>query len=358
MVFFSFQSDTGGMKKEKLRVGFTYNEKRIVPGVDPSTDQEAEFDSPKTLNAIREALRSLGHEVIDLEAVPQLPRLLSESPVDVVFNIAEGIKGRNREVQVPALLELLGIPYTGSDPTTLAIALDKGLAKRIVASQGVRTAPFVTLSTGHEKIPANLHYPLVVKPVAEGSSKGVLKTCVVHDLKQLREQAAYLIKKHKQPVLAEEFLSGREFTVGILGSSSRPHILPPMEIVFHSKAGDFPVYAYEHKLDTNDEVRYETKPELSPELLKDLEQTALRAFRALGCRDVSRVDLRLNLEGQACFMECNPLPGLTPGWSDLCLITDAAGMSYAQLIEEILKPAIQRLKLQRKEMREGGIYEK
>ncbi|MCO5142568.1 MAG: ATP-grasp domain-containing protein [Oligoflexia bacterium] len=330
------------MKSKNLIVGFAYNEKRIIPGVDPSTDEEAEFDSPKTLESIRQALRQLGHQVIDLEAVPQLPRILSETKVDIVFNIAEGIKGRNREVQVPALLELLQIPYTGSDPTTLALALDKGLAKRIVASQGVATAPFQLFHTGKEKLKPELIFPLVLKPVAEGSSKGVLKSSVVKTENELREMAQFLIKKHRQPVIGEEFLTGREFTVGLLGSNKKPKVFYPMEIVFSEKAGNFPIYTYQHKLDTNDEVRYEVAPKLSEKDKDAIEKVAVQAYKALGCRDVARIDIRMNSKGEPCFIECNPLPGLTPKWSDLCIIAEGAGLTYNDLIKEILHHALKR----------------
>lgn len=331
------------MKSKKLIIGFAYNEKRILPGVDPSTDEEAEFDSPKTLESIRQALRNLGHQVIDLEAVPQLPRILSETKVDIVFNIAEGIKGRNREVQIPALLELLQIPYTGSDPTTLALALDKGLAKRIVASQGVATAPFQLFHTGKEKLNQDLTFPLVLKPVAEGSSKGVLKNSVVNNENELREIAHFLIKKHRQPVIGEEFLVGREFTVGLLGSNKKPKPFFPMEIVFSEKAGKFPIYTYQHKLDTNDEVHYNTSPKLSTKERESIEKVAIQSFKALGCRDVARIDIRMNSKNEPCFIECNPLPGLTPKWSDLCIIAEAAGLAYDDLIKEILTQALKRV---------------
>ncbi|MCC7440383.1 MAG: ATP-grasp domain-containing protein [Bdellovibrionales bacterium] len=342
------------MKKSRkgLRVGFSYNEKRITPGHDPSTDTEAEYDSPKTLDSIRNAIRAMGHEVVDLEATAELASVLPTADVDVVFNIAEGIKGRNRESQVPALLELLDIPYTGSDPATLALTLDKGLAKRIVRDMGVRTPAFFSMSSGKAKIPQNLRYPLIGKPVAEGSSKGVMPASVVKNEAELRALAEEITKKYRQSALIEEFLPGREFTVALLGES-RPKALPPMEIVFTNPKDEFPVYSYGHKLESNQEVRYEVPAKVDPQLLRKIEHAARAAFLALGCRDVARVDLRLDADGEVNFIECNPLPGLTPGWSDLCLISDSAGIPYQTLIHEILSPAIRRFKEKKKLLMQG-----
>ncbi|MFN0061714.1 MAG: ATP-grasp domain-containing protein, partial [Myxococcaceae bacterium] len=178
-----------------LRVGFAYNVKRIQPTVDAQEDSEAEYDSPKTLQAIREAIASWGHEVVDLEANQDLPTLLAATPVDFVFNIAEGFRGRNRESQVPALLELLDIPYTGSDPATLSIALDKALAKKIVRQHGIDTPDFQIMTSGKERLAKDLVFPVIVKPVAEGSSKGVLSKSVCNSEPELREVVRELVEK-------------------------------------------------------------------------------------------------------------------------------------------------------------------
>ena len=331
-------------QKQALRVGFTFNQKRITPTPDLATDSEAEFDSPKTLESIREAIRSYGHQVIDLEANSDLPLKLHPDDVDIVFNIAEGMRGRNREAQVPALLELLDIPYTGSDSATLALALDKGLSKRIVAQAGVPTPDFQLMVTGKEKLSKELQFPVIVKPVAEGSSKGVVGTSVAHNEAELREMAGFIIDRYKQAALVEEYLPGREFTVAMLGER-RPRVLPPMEIVFtnHSKDPN-PVYSYQHKLDPNEEVRYDRPAVLDPRLKETIERISRKVFTVLGCRDVARVDLRMDSKGQVHFIELNPLPGLTPGWSDLCLIAESAGIGYRELIGEIMAPAIRRYK--------------
>lgn len=327
-----------------LRVGFTYNQKRCDPTL---ADKEAEFDSPKTLGAIREAIASYGHEVIDFEATPNFVHLIAESEIDIVFNIAEGVHGRNRESQIPAVLELYGIPYTGSDAATLSICLDKGLAKRVVREAGVLTPKFFLFSTGKEKIPEGFHFPLIVKPVAEGSSKGVFGTSVAQNEAQLRETAALIINKYQQPALVEEYLPGREFTVALLGES-RPRVLPAMEIVFNKVTdaldSEHPIYTYQDKLDYNKKIHYEAPAKLDDRLRREIEKTARQVFIALGCRDVARIDLRLDHDQRVHFIECNPLPGLTPGWSDLCLITQSIGMDYRTLIGEILSPAIRRWK--------------
>jgi D-alanine-D-alanine ligase len=331
-------------KTGPLRVGFTYNVKRVKPTVDASEDSEAEYDSPATLQAIREAIASWGHEVIDLEANAELPSVLASTPVDIVFNIAEGFKGRNRESQVPAMLELLDIPYTGSDPATLSLALDKALAKKIVRQAGIHTPTFQLMLTGKERLNKEFtNFPLIVKPVAEGSSKGVLSKSVCQSEAELREVVKELVGKYQQPALIEEYIGGREFTVGLLGER-RPRVLPPMEIVFLDKEEKTPVYSFQHKLDWNDRIRYDAPAKIEPALLEKLRAAARGSFMALGCRDVARIDFRVDDKGRIYFIECNPLPGLTPGWSDLVLISQGAGMDYRTLIGEIMAPAIRRYK--------------
>jgi D-alanine-D-alanine ligase len=328
-------------RAERLKVGFAFNVKRVTPDLAGEQDVEAEYDSPKTLQAIREAITSYGHEVVDLEATSDLPIQLASTPVDVVFNIAEGFKGRNRESQVPALLELLDIPYTGSDPAALSVSLDKALAKRMVRTHGILTPGYLVMQTGKERLPKELGFPLIVKPVAEGTSKGVTKKSVVRDEAELRDVAREMIGKYRQAALAEEYISGREFTVGLLGER-RPRVLPPMEIVFLDEADPTPIYSFEMKQDWSDQIRYEVPARLTERELDRLEKAARECFAALGCRDVARIDFRMDADGRIFFIETNPLPGLAPGWSDLVLIAQAAGLDYRGLIGEILSFAIRR----------------
>jgi D-alanine-D-alanine ligase len=340
-------------KTGPLRVGFTFNVKRIKPQIDGRKDEEAEYDAPSTIQAVREAIAAAGHEVIDLEATSELPNVLAATPVDLVFNMAEGIKGRNREAVVPALLELLDIPYSGSDPAALSIALDKALAKRIVRQHGILTPNFVTLQTGKERLPRELmKFPLIVKPVAEGSSKGVHHTSVVETEAELREAAREMIAKYDQPALVESYVAGREFTVGLLGER-RPKVLPPMEVVFLAPE-KHPVYSFEYKQDWSSKIRYDVPAHLEPSQLRAVERAARECFIALGCRDVARVDFRMDEQGKVYFLECNPLPGLTPGWSDLVLIAKAAGIEYHALIAEILSGAVRRYKERERERRESA----
>jgi D-alanine-D-alanine ligase len=328
-------------RRRQLRVGLTYNLKRIVPKSVDDDDSEAEYDSWSTIESVGKAIESHGHEVVYLEATPELPAIIAASQVDFVFNIAEGVQGRNRESSVPAMLELLGIPYTGSDPATLSITLDKALSKKVLMQAGIRTPAFCVMRTGKERLPKDLVFPVIIKPVAEGSSKGVLSSSVLENEEGLREAVTGMLAKYRQPVLVEEFLSGREFTLGLLGES-RPKVLPPMEIVYTNPETKYPIYTFEHKLSEHPEIKYEAPAKIDAKLQKELERVARNAFIALGCRDVARIDLRLGANGKVYFIECNPLPGLTPDWSDMCLVANAMGMNYRTLIGEIMAPAINR----------------
>jgi len=332
----------------KYRIGLTYNLKRILPSHYGSNDSEAEYDSPKTVAAIRKEIESYGHDVIELEATPELPSIIAHSHLDLVFNIAEGIKGRSRESQVPAILELLDIPYTGSDPATLSIALDKALAKRVIRHAGIPTPDFILMRTGKERLPRDFQFSVIIKPNIEGSSKGVHVINIADNEKQMREIAESLIARYNQPVLVERYLPGREFTVGLLGEH-RPRVLPPMEIVFTEESEKRNVYSFEHKTEVDASVRFEIPAKVEPTVLREINNVAREAFMVLNCRDVARIDLRMNEKSKVYFIECNPLPGLTPGWSDLCIIAEKAGYDYHTLIGEIMAPAIRRFKQKRKQ---------
>ena len=211
------------------------------------------------------------------------------------------------------MLELLDIPYTGSDPATLSLALDKALAKKIVRQAGIHTPNFQLMHTGKERLNKEFtSFPLIVKPVAEGSSKGVVSKSVCYNEAELREVVKEIVGKYQQPALIEEYIGGREFTVGLLGER-RPRVLPPMEIVFLDKEEKNPVYSFQHKLDWNDRIRYDAPAKIEPALLEKLRTAARDSFMALGCRDVARIDFRMDDKGRIYFIECNPLPGLTPG---------------------------------------------
>jgi D-alanine-D-alanine ligase len=331
---------------EPLRIGFTHNMKRVdSKGGD---DAEAEYDAPETIEAISQALESYGHVVLPLEATAELPRQLTDSPVDLVFNIAEGVEGRNREAAVPALCELMGIPYTGSDAATLSIALDKALSKKVLRQHGILTPEFQLMETGRERLSPKLVFPLIVKPNQEGSSKGVsAHASVVDDEESLRAVVRDLLEKYRQPALVEHYVAGREFTVGLLGDK-RPRVLPPMEILFLDKNNPRPVYDYQIKQEWEKYVYYQCPAHLSPAEVKAIERVARDTFEALDCRDVARVDLRMDEAGDFYVLEVNPLPGLTPGYSDLCLIAKAANIDYRSLIGEILSGGLKRLREKRR----------
>jgi D-alanine-D-alanine ligase len=330
-----------------IRVGFTYNVKR-----DCDNDSQAEWDPPETIIAIANALAQQGHIVVHLEATPDLPRVLAEADVDLIFNIAEGVEGRNREAQVPALCELLGIPYTGSDSATLAIALDKALCKKVLMQHDILTPNFQVMENGREKLSSELRFPLIVKPNAEGSSKGIGSTSVVDSEEELRVAVRNIVEKYRQPALIEEYIAGREFTVGLLGDK-RPRVLPPMEIRFKDPSVERPVYDFVVKQEWESHVYYECPAQLTASELKAIERITRETFWALDCRDVARVDLRMAEDGRIYVLEVNPLPGLTPDYSDLVLISKASGMSYDQLVAEIMLGGLRRLREKRREERES-----
>jgi len=332
-------------RAQPIRVGFTYNVKRSHDG-----DDEAEWDPPETIIAIANALARQGHIVVHLEATPDLPRVLAEADVDLIFNIAEGVEGRNREAQVPALCELLGIPYTGSDSATLAIALDKALGKKVLLQHGILTPKFQVMESARERLSPDMKFPLIVKPNAEGSSKGIGSTSVVDTEEELRAAVKVCVERYRQPALVEEYIAGREFTVGLLGDK-RPRVLPSMEIKFKNDTKR-PVYDYAVKQEWEQHVYYECPAKLTETEQKAIEKIARATFWALDCRDVARVDMRMDADGRIYVLEVNPLPGLTPGYSDLVLIAQAAGMEYDQLIAEIMVGGLRRMKDKRREERE------
>ncbi len=338
----------------RLRVGVTYNLKRIVPKHADDDDAEAEYDSVTTIDALQAAIESHGHQVVRLEAGADIVRTLPDAGVDVVFNLAEGLRGRSREAHVPALLEMLDIPFTGSDAATMSLALDKDLCKAVIGAAGVPVPRGVRMLTGDEPLPAGIAFPVIVKPNAEGSSKGILAQSVVEDEPALRAAARTLLSRYRQEVIAEEYLPGREFTVGLLGPPEAPRVLPPMEIVFLAGGAPRPVYAFDDKLDWSTRIRYDRPATVDAALAAEIERVARGTWRALGCRDVARIDLRCDAAGALRVIEVNPLPGLTPGWSDLCLIAEGAGMRYEALIGEILAPAIARLEARRRARAAAG----
>jgi D-alanine-D-alanine ligase len=326
----------------KLRVGITYNLKKDFPQRENQPiDLLEEFDSEETIDAIREVLENEGHKVIKLGGDTGLIDRLRQASVNIVFNIAEGLQGRNREAHIPALLEFLNIPYTGSDPLTLSLTLDKAMAKRIVMSQNVPTPPFKKIERIEELDHLNLRYPLFVKLCYEGSSKGVRLDSKILDPQSLEEKVKELLRTYRSPLLVEEFVKGPEFTVGILGNED-PFVLGVMQIEIKGKPPEESIYSLEIKREWEEKVRYHCPPSIDPNLLKKIEGVALQAYRALECRDVSRVDIRVGEDRTPYFLEINPLPGLSPVYGDLVIMARSMGWDYAQLVKTIFHQALKR----------------
>jgi D-alanine-D-alanine ligase len=326
----------------KLRVGITYNLKKDFSHQENQpNDLFEEFDVEETIDAIRDVLTRDGHEVVKLGGGTGLIDRLRTSPVDIVFNIAEGLRGRNREGHIPALLEFLNIPYTGSDPLTLSLTLDKSMAKRVVMSAGVPTPPFKKVRRVEELKEVNLSYPLFVKLCDEGSSKGVRLDSKIMDPRSLEEKVRWLLETYGPPLLVEEFVEGPEFTVGILGNA-HPSVLGVMLIEIKGRPVDEAIYSLEIKREWEDKVAYHCPPPIAPDLQKRIEEVAVQAYQVLDCRDVSRVDIRVGNDGVPYFLEINPLPGLSPVYGDLPIMAKRMGWGYDELVNAIFHHALKR----------------
>jgi D-alanine-D-alanine ligase len=353
----SSQADAGLTKKQnrdiwekkltngclmKLKVGITYNLKTDFPQHDNDPiDLWEEFDPEETIDAIRSVLEREGHDVVKLGGGPPLIDRLRQTPVDIVFNIAEGHQGRNREAHIPALLEFLNIPYTGSDPLTLAVTLDKSVAKRVVASERIPTPGFKKVAKMEDLEALDLSYPLFVKPCYEGSSKGVRLDSKIMDRRSLEEKMSWLLKHYGPPLLVEEFVSGPEFTVGILGNEE-PLVLGVMQIEIKGRRPAESIYSVEIKREWQEKVQYHCPPSIEKTLLRKIEEVALRSYQVLDCRDVSRVDIRVGEDGTPFFLEVNPLPGLSPQYGDLPIMARRMGWDYDRLVKTIFHHALKR----------------
>jgi D-alanine-D-alanine ligase len=309
-----------------------------------------EYDSVSTVDAIESALASRGHRVRRLGGGRSFVSALLEAPPGLVFNIAEGRGSRSREAHVPAVCEMLGVPCTHSDPLTMAATLDKAVAKRIVAGCGVATPDFAVVESERdlERLAgtlAALGFPLFAKPLFEGSSMGIRRRSRIADAGELRARVLELLRGYREPVLVEEYCPGAEFTVGILGHGAAARPIATMEVVPLQVAREDFVYSLEVKRNWNwsEEVEYQVPPRRPAAEVAEIERVAVEAYRALGCRDVARVDLRCDREGEPRFIECNPLPGVAPGWSDLSILWDRTGRTYDELVLAILDETRARL---------------
>lgn len=354
-------------------IGLTYDLRDDYLAMGLSPEEAAEFDQPATIEGIAAALARLGHVVDRVGHIKSLARRLSAGERwDLVFNIAEGFRGIGREAQAPALLDAFDVPYTMSDPLVCAVTLHKAMAKRIVRDLGVPTPAFAVVeqmedvgalceaesefSADRIETPrhdassqphrpngcregAALGYPLFVKPLAEGTSKGIDGRSVVRGAAELRASCANLLARFNQPVLVERFLPGREVTVGVLGTGARARVVGVMEVRLREGA-DQDVYSFENKERSEDLVEYSL---VEGGFAREASELALRVWRGLGCRDAGRVDLRENENGRLSFLEVNPLPGLHPTHSDLPIMASLAGMSFESLIGAIVASAMERM---------------
>lgn len=328
-----------------MRIGVAYDLKDEYLQLGFTESQVAEFDSRETIDGLCGALASLGHECVRIGHVRSLAkRLAAGERWDLVFNIAEGVSGFGREAQVPALLEAYDVPYTFSDPLVCALTLHKAMTKQVARACGIATPDFALVATAADAARVALPLPLFVKPVAEGTSKGVDAASLVTERGVLVERCEALLAKFAQPVLVERFLPGRELTVGLLGTGETARPLATLEVVLRESA-DAKVYSYRNKAQWRQLVDYRLLE--SGGLRDEVEALALATWRCLGCRDAGRVDVRLDEHGSPQLIEVNPLAGLTPGHSDLPIMAELLGLEYRDLIGQILACAVRRLGLRR-----------
>jgi D-alanine-D-alanine ligase len=314
-------------------------------------EDQAEWDSPETIAAVHRALEER-HEVIPIEAGEDAYGALQKIRPDIVFNMAEGANGPCREGYIPSILEYLKIPYTASDPLTLNICLDKSRTKEILAYHGLPTSRFRVVSDDNFSF-NSLHYPLMVKPLYEGSSIGIRNDSLVRSRQEMRERVLWLLNRYRAPALVEEFLPGREFTAAIIGNGSEARVLPIVEILFESlPRGVNPIYSYEAKWiwdqSSNPLKIFECPAKIDAALQAEIESLCLRAYGVLRCRDWCRIDVRLDAAGRANVLELNPLPGILPNPEDNSCFPKAAraaGMGYNQLINTVFDIACKRYRL-------------
>jgi D-alanine-D-alanine ligase len=323
-----------------VKIGITYDLRDDYIAEGYTEEETAEFDHPRTIDAIEEALYDLGYETDRIGHLRALTlRLVAGDRWDLVFNIAEGLRGFGREAQVPALLDAWEIPYTFSDPLVLSLTLHKGMTKRVIRDLGIPTPDFAVVETPEEIAAVALPFPLFAKPVAEGTGKGVTAASKIVDPVGLDRICRELLATFFQPVLIETFLSGREFTVGIIGTGAEAFAPGVMEVHLTEKA-EKEVYSYANKEDWHGRIEYALAADT---MARAAEKTALAAWRGLGCRDGGRIDLRTDAEGVPNFIEVNPLAGLRPEHSDLPILCELAGMPYRELIAGIMRSALKRI---------------
>jgi D-alanine-D-alanine ligase len=329
-----------------MHIGLTYDLRAEYLAAGYSDEETAEFDQQGTIDALAGAIEALGHRVDPIGSARSLVnRLARGDRWDLVFNVAEGLAGYGREAQVPAILDVYGVAYTFAEPLAASVCLHKGWSKLIVRAAGIPTADFVVLETAADALRVTLPFPLLAKPVAEGTGKGVTPKSIVNSHAELEVLAARLIDHYRQPVLVETFLSGREFTVGVVGTGAAARAVGSIEIVLRNNA-EPDVYSYTNKEECESVVEYRHVTAADP-LVAEAERIARGAWIALACRDGGRVDIRCDGHGAPMFLEVNPLAGLHPTHSDLPMIATAVGLPYVELIRAIIDSAAVRIPLAR-----------
>ena len=322
-----------------MKIGLTYDLREEYLAMGYNEDETAEFDRGDTIDAIEQTLQALGYKTDRIGHAKNLARrLVLGERWDMVFNIAEGLRGYGREALVPALLDAYDIPYTFSDPLVLSLTLHKGMTKRVIRDAGIPTADFVVVDDIKHGIVVPFKPPYFIKPVAEGTGKGVTPASIIRRRRDLKPRCAELIDTYRQPVLVETFLPGREFTVGLIGTGSEAVALGTIEV--HLLADAEPeVYSYQNKENCEELVKYQLVNAVEDAVVREAESIALDAWRALGCRDAGRIDIRCDNEGNPHFIEVNPLAGIHPEHSDLPIICNHLGMPYRELIKKIMASA-------------------
>ncbi len=322
-------------------VGLTYDLKtdyKFKKG-DP-LDANAEFDAPSTIDVIADAIAANGFKVKKIGNASNLLEKIDNLGVDIVFNISEGLTGRNRESQVPILLEMAGIPFVGADALTLGLTLDKVMAKKIFIAEKIPTPKFFEVSSAESLIDHDhCKFPLIVKPRFEGSSKGLSESSRVENTEELKKQVDFITKTYKQPALVEEFISGQEFTVAIVGNQN-PQVMPVVQIKIDGKLKLNDKF-YTFARITSDRLEYICPAKISAELKKKLDDLALKVYRSVECRDFGRVDFRVDNDGNPYVLEINPLPSLSTE-DVFMLIAKDIGITYEQMIGKILDAALKR----------------
>ena len=326
-----------------MKIGLTYDLRSEYLEMGYSEEETAEFDRDDTIKAIESTLTDLGHETECIGHAKKLITALVEgSRWDLVFNIAEGVHGIGREAQIPAILDVYEIPYTFSDPLVMSLTLHKGMTKRVLRDAGVPTCDFLVAERAADVAAVAFDPPYFVKPVAEGTGKGVTPASIVPDRTGLPKSVADLLALYTQPVLVESFLPGREFTVGIVGTGKDAEPIGTIEVVLLDKA-EQGVYSYVNKEKCEELVEYRLVLAEEDGVVREAEEIALDAWRILGCRDGGRIDLRCDGAGRPQFIEVNPLAGIHPEHSDLPIICTKKGIPYKTLIEKIVKSAAARI---------------